>query len=392
MAEPFSQTLISFEDAHVLVIDDDIENYHLLKHILANGGIESCAYSATIDDAFTALETQLPHIILLDIMMPDISGFDFCAQIKRSSVFSHIPVIFISALKGADIRAKAFSLGGVDYLQKPYDKDEVLARIKVHLQNGLLLENLATQANVMQAEMELGARVQRSLLPDPVKITALSQKHGFELASAFAPCGTLAGDFWQLLEVSDNTFAIAVCDYSGHGVASALETARFHSLLYELKPLWQTPEKFFAALNKRMYAMLPPEIFATFSYVLVNTKTREARYLNAGGPPLFRFTSSGAPEVYKIPAPPLGALPHWPDKTATEITLQGGDGLLLCSDALSELHLKAPDHTPLDEQNLAALNSPPLDAESIKETLLTAFNAAPPKARNDDLTLLSIVF
>lgn len=233
----FTSTLRTTADAHVLVVDDDIDNYHVLKRVLARGGITNCAYSANIEDAFLALEASPPHIILLDIMMPDISGFDFCEIIKQTDAFAHIPVIFISALRGADVREKAFSLGGVDYLQKPYDKNEVIARIKVHLQNGLLLDNLTTRTKRMLDELELGARVQRSLLPDDASTADLSKTYGFDIASAFIPSGSLAGDFWQLLPIDADNLAIVICDYSGHGIASALETVRFHSLLYELTVL-----------------------------------------------------------------------------------------------------------------------------------------------------------
>ena len=389
----YSSQVLNLASARVLVIDDDISNYDILQALLKRAGIGNVLYAQTIETACDIISQTPPEIILLDIMMPDISGFDFCQMLKRDPASAKIPVIFISALRGADIRARAFELGGVDYLQKPYDSHEIIARIRTHLHNGLLMKSLEKQADTMRQELELGARMQQSLLPSTEQQAQISTAHQCRIASVFVPSSALAGDFWQLLPVDDNHFAIAVCDFSGHGVASALETARFHSLLYELKPLWGNPRELMLTLNQRMYQMLPPETFATFKYALINSQDRTARVLGAGAPSFMHLQRHNGAQLHHHPSLPLGTTLDWPtDTPTTELHLAADDALVFYSDALTELPLKDSRVAPLSATNLHNLATSSGDAENLCQALLAQYNSADPAARNDDLTLVSCVF
>ncbi|MBW9268736.1 MAG: response regulator [Candidatus Thiodiazotropha sp. (ex. Lucinisca nassula)] len=117
----------------ILIVDDVADNLSVLSSLLqAEGFRVFAAISGNL--ALQALDTLVPDLILLDIVMPEMNGFEICARIKERESLRNIPVIFISALDDPQDKVKAFSSGGVDYIGKPFQKEEVLARVKTHIE------------------------------------------------------------------------------------------------------------------------------------------------------------------------------------------------------------------------------------------------------------------
>ncbi len=117
----------------ILAIDDNPANLHLLGKILKGDGYEvRMAPNGAL--ALSSARREPPDLILLDIRMPDISGYQICEKLKADKKLRDIPVIFISALFDPLEKVKAFSLGGVDYITKPFSADEALARVRIHLE------------------------------------------------------------------------------------------------------------------------------------------------------------------------------------------------------------------------------------------------------------------
>ncbi|MCG8094531.1 MAG: response regulator [Candidatus Thiodiazotropha endolucinida] len=117
----------------ILIVDDVADNLSVLSSLLqAEGFRVFAAISGNL--ALQALDTLVPDLILLDIVMPEMNGFEICACIKQRESLRNIPVIFISALDDPQDKVKAFSSGGVDYIGKPFQKEEVLARVKTHIE------------------------------------------------------------------------------------------------------------------------------------------------------------------------------------------------------------------------------------------------------------------
>ena len=115
--------------ADVLIVDDKVDNILLLAEILETNGY---SVRKAIDAAMaaTAVQALLPDIILLDINMPEIDGYIFCQQLKADATTAEIPVIFLSALSDAFDKVRAFEVGGVDYIAKPFEMAEVLVRVR----------------------------------------------------------------------------------------------------------------------------------------------------------------------------------------------------------------------------------------------------------------------
>ena len=116
----------------IMLVDDTPANLSLLEEILDGQGYNIVAFPRG-KMALQAMDKVQPHLILLDIMMPEMNGFDVCRQLRSDGGWSDIPVIFISALDDTENKVKAFTQGGVDYITKPFQAEEVLARVRTHI-------------------------------------------------------------------------------------------------------------------------------------------------------------------------------------------------------------------------------------------------------------------
>jgi len=138
------------KQANILIVDDTPANLRLLADILAQAGyLVRPARSGAM--ALTSAQSNPPDLILLDIMMPDLDGFEVCRRLKANQLTQNIPVIFISALNDVEEKVQSFALGGVDYIAKPFHGDEVLARVKTHLTIRRLQEDLLAQISELDA-------------------------------------------------------------------------------------------------------------------------------------------------------------------------------------------------------------------------------------------------
>ena len=117
---------------NILIVDDTPENLRLLTKILSEHGY-NIRVAASGSHALATIKKEHPDLILLDIMMPEINGFEVCSRLKGDKDTQGIPVIFLSALHDVNDKVKAFQAGGVDYVSKPFQEQEVLARIRTHL-------------------------------------------------------------------------------------------------------------------------------------------------------------------------------------------------------------------------------------------------------------------
>ncbi len=159
--------------AEILVIDDSPENLQLLVKILTSLGYKVRA-SLRGSMAIQSIEKVKPDLILLDIMMPEINGYKLCEILKSNSETQDIPVIFISAMNQGVDRVKAFQVGGVDYITKPFYVEEVLARVQVQLENRFLKKNLQ-EKNLELSQALSQVKATQNYLIQSEKMAALGQ-------------------------------------------------------------------------------------------------------------------------------------------------------------------------------------------------------------------------
>ncbi len=144
-------------NASILIVDDTIYNIQLLSLMLLRQGYKVKQATSGIQ-ALNLVNRQLPDIILLDIRMPDINGYEVCTRLKANPVTKDIPIIFISSIEEPSEKVEAFSVGGVDYISKPFQLIEVLARIETHLRLCSLQKKLQEQNEQLQLSAEVLSR------------------------------------------------------------------------------------------------------------------------------------------------------------------------------------------------------------------------------------------
>ncbi|NGP76469.1 hybrid sensor histidine kinase/response regulator [Balneolaceae bacterium YR4-1] len=141
------------KEASVLIVDDTEPNVRLLAHVVKKEGYEvMAAFSG--GDALSLIEKRKPDIILLDVMMPEMNGFEVCEYLKDHEQYKDIPVIFLSALSETDSKVQGFNVGGVDYITKPFQREEVLARIDLHVKLKKLQAELSNKVEQLKQREE----------------------------------------------------------------------------------------------------------------------------------------------------------------------------------------------------------------------------------------------
>ena len=205
--------------SRILVVDDTPANIKILADLLRTDYVLSVATSGA-DALEIAGAEDRPDLVLLDVMMPEMDGYEVCRRLKADPRTKDVPVIFVTAMTEVDDEAKGFSLGAVDYITKPIRPPIVKARVAAHLELSLARQTLAAQNEVLRESLGMAARVQRSLLPRvPASVP------GLDVAGRMIPCDAVGGDYLDFLcgeEFAGRGFGVAVGDVAGHGPAAAL--------------------------------------------------------------------------------------------------------------------------------------------------------------------------
>ncbi|OQB02338.1 MAG: Phytochrome-like protein cph1 [Chloroflexi bacterium ADurb.Bin222] len=151
------------EPASILIVDDSPENLQVLSNMLATVGYRVRAVTSGAR-ALAAIEAAPPDLVLLDVMMPEMNGYQVCQRLKENAQTRDIPVIFISALSGMEEKLRAFSVGGVDYVAKPFQPQEIIARVETHVRSRRLQQQLeaanAELSRQLEAVNQLNAELQ----------------------------------------------------------------------------------------------------------------------------------------------------------------------------------------------------------------------------------------
>jgi len=241
--------IVDISISNILVVDDTPANLRLLIGILGNVGYK-VRPATNGQRALSAIEKESPDIILLDIMMPDMNGYEVCEYLKANEKTRDIPVIFISALTETFDKVKAFTVGGVDYITKPFQAEEVLARVETHLKLHELQRQLKAENLRMSAELAVSRRLQQMLLPSEQE---LEQIEGLDIAGFMEPADEVGGDYYDVLQHNGRLW-FGIGDVTGHGLESGALAIMLQSSIRTLLANNETdPVKLFSALNQMVF-------------------------------------------------------------------------------------------------------------------------------------------
>lgn len=152
-----NKSLLEPTGGNILIVDDNPENLRFLSSVLEKEGYQ-VRNALDAELALDTLKTNLPDLILLDVGLPDMDGFELCQRLKATKRYKEIPVIFLSARVESVDKVKGFQVGGIDYITKPFALQEVLARVKTHMTIRFIQKTLEVQNT--QLEQEIVARQQ----------------------------------------------------------------------------------------------------------------------------------------------------------------------------------------------------------------------------------------
>lgn len=201
--------------ARVLLVEDDPVVARLTVEHLRGVGLET-RLAATISEGETVLGSWRPDLVLLDIELPDGNGLALCRSLKEDPLTAEIPVVILTGLEDKLSVISAFGAGAVDYVRKPYVKEELLVRIFNHTRMAGLVSELTATNKQLTHELKLAASVQRSFLPQARATGALRS------TVRFRPSSTLAGDMCGQCAVGEDQQAFFLLDVAGHGTGAAL--------------------------------------------------------------------------------------------------------------------------------------------------------------------------
>ena len=373
----------------VLLVDDEPANLQIVNSILKD------TYKTRIaTNGAKALELAnqdpAPDLILLDVMMPEMDGYEVCSRLKSDDRTRDIPVIFLTGQTEIDDETRGFEVGAVDYIHKPFSPAVVQARVRTHLVLRGIRNQLASQLQTIQSEMATARQIQLSILPR--EIPAIK---GLEIAARYIPMTAVAGDFYDFIQIDEKRIGILVADVSGHGMPAALISSMLKIALDGQTECASDPASVLAGLNKALCGKFQGH-FVTAVYVVVDVEKQSIFYAGAGHPPLiFMDHSAGKARDFVENGLFLGFFPE-ATYSAVEIPFTAGDWGVLYTDGIPEMTDPSDEQFGLDRFKQCLQDHHDLTAAQFIDALLAELSqwsdVASGREPEDDITLLAIRF
>jgi sigma-B regulation protein RsbU (phosphoserine phosphatase) len=388
--------MTEYDKPIVLAVDDTPENLDVVKGILGNDYIIKAAVNGKI--ALKIAETQSPDLILLDIMMPDMDGYEVCKRLKGNPATAEIPVIFLTAKDQDADEAKGFDLGAADYIQKPVNALILKSRAKTHIQLKKNLDALHdayevinTQRQRMQDELNVGRDIQMSMLQRDYPL--FPDHDEFSVHAQLEPAREVSGDFYDLFFVNPQELCLVVADVSGKGVPAALFMAVSKTLFNARAMDDRSPASIMTRVNNELSQNNPSCMFVTVFLAILNIETGELRYSNAGhNPPLLKRADGQVSVVREVHGPIAGAIEEIAYGEG-RMMLGQGDVLLAFTDGVTEAMNMADElYSDARLEKWFAVTRAASAAEWVKELVASVDDFVGGAEPSDDITIMALSY
>ena len=370
-------------ESRILIVDDIKANVDILVNALRDEYKLSVALDGLA--ALRSVEKTPPDLVLLDIVMPGLDGYEVCRRLRAHEPTREVPVMFLSSLEDVQNKAQGFEVGGNDYLTKPFEVLEIKARVRSLLKAKAYADAIR---EAMARDLAIAREIQMGILPSD--LAGATKGTGLEVHAVIEPARAVGGDLYEVLRVSDSRIVVALGDVSGKGIPAALFMAVALTVLRTLARQFPEPDEILRRLNDELAEQNPRGMFVTLQCLVFDLEQRRVSCAGAGHhqlavlsprrPPRLACPSSGRP---------AGLMLFNPIERET-FALEHGDTFVLFSDGVSEAMNPAEDFYGEDRllSALAATSSATLP-EIVASVMADVRSFAAGAKQSDDITVLA---
>ena len=383
-------------DAALLLVDDNEDNRYTLTRRLQREGYANLTSAVDGRQALDLLEKGSFDLVLLDVMMPDLNGYEVLERMRANDRLRHIPVIMISALDEIESVIRCVELGAEDYLSKPFNPTLLRARVGASLEKKRLRDEIVAVLDRLEYELESARKVQLGMVPIDFSVpTAAGQ---VEIFATLEPARQIGGDLYDFFWSEDGKLYFVIADVSDKGAPAALFMARTKTMIRMVATLAGTrngapvePSLIIRKVNEELCLDNREGMFVTVIFGILDPATAVVSFCNAGhNLPYIISRMNGVVPLAGPRSKPLGIRPTFSYETGTH-KLDPGDSLFLYTDGITEAMNPAGDWFSEErlEQALRTLAGEPASTVvgNIIETV-RKFAATAPQA--DDIAAMAI--
>jgi sigma-B regulation protein RsbU (phosphoserine phosphatase) len=328
----------------ILIVDDEPFNIDYIEQELEDSGYETIS-AGDGQEALDKVQRDAPDLILLDIMMPIMDGFEVLARLKANPETRETPVIVISASNDLKSVVRGIKLGAEDYLPKPFEPTLLSARISSSLEKKQLRDLQKLYLKSLERELELGREIQLGFLPPQ-----LPEVEGWEIAAYFKAAREVAGDYYDAFLLPDGNLTCVVGDVVGKGVGAALYMSLFRSLIRatsksdyfyhnpgveELNNVERLQHVISFVNNYVAETHGHTSMFSTVFMCIINPRDNRLTYINGGNEPAILMRSDGEIHLLWPTGPIVGVIPQ-AGFSAKEMVMGENDLLLAYTDGVTD--------------------------------------------------------
>ena len=380
----------------LLVVDDNEDNRYTLTRRLNKEGYRNLCTANDGRAALDILKAQPFDLVLLDIMMPELNGYEVLEQMKANPALRDVPVIMISALSEIDSVIRCIELGAEDYLSKPFNPTLLRARVGATLEKKRLRDEVRASLARLEEELDAARKMQLGMLPSV--FPACTPERPVEVHALMEAAREVGGDLYDCFYASEHRFCFLVGDVSGKGAPAAMFMARTRSLVrlaielsVQLGAAPLDPAHIAEVVNRELCQNNDDRMFVTLFLGLLDTRTGVLACTNAGHPQPHVLRASGQVAIMDCkPEIPLGVRSKSSYQTVT-VTIGPGDAVFVVSDGVVEAMNEQGELYTIERLNADLSDAAGTSAADLVRKVahnVNIFTGMAPKA--DDVTALAM--
>lgn len=323
----------------ILIVDDEAINRTLLTNMLYNAGYKKCVEAVNGVEAIEKFIEEQPDLVLLDVVMPGLSGFDVAPKIRQLAKGPYLPILFITALEDKDSLVRCLEVGGNDFATKPFDRHILIAKIRAHLKIRALSEYVEEQNKTLRLFNQRVAR-EHSIVEHIFSHAIVNRPEVQAHFDCFLkPAETFNGDLFLCEASPSGGIYFIVGDFTGHGLASAIGALPVTRVFQELSQQGVSVSEIVSELNQILIRFLPSDMFMAAVIGEINAAGNRINLWQGGMPAvIIPAKTNMALRKFSSRHMALGILEEHELNTDTDtINLGHNEQLVVCSDGLIEI-------------------------------------------------------